>query len=82
VIEDSYRDDSTFMNAVTIAKFYKNGSLVLRNLTLIRTDMNKVTTQSIQRGEIAAVVEKYFGMPRQIVDEAVNELSELKDTWD
>ena len=82
VIEDSYRDDATFMNAVTIAKFYKNSSLVLRNLALIRTDKNKVTTQIIQHGEIAAVVEKYFGMPRKIVDEAVNELSDLKDTWD
>jgi len=82
VIEDSYRDEATFMNAVMIAKFYENGSIVLRNLTLIRTDRNKVKTQSIQRDEIAAVVEKYFGMPQQIVDEAVNELLKLKDTWD
>ena len=82
VIEDSYRDDSTFMNAVTIAKFFEGGSLVLRNLTLIRTDRNKVTTQSIQRDEIAAIVEKYFGIPQQIVDEAVNEILKLKDTWD
>ena len=82
VIEDSYRDDATFMNAVMIAKFYENGSIVLRNLTLIRTERNKVTTQSIQRDEIAAVVEKYFGMPLQVVEEAVNELLELKDTWD
>ena len=70
------------MNAVMIAKFYENGSIVLRNLTLIRTDRNIVTTQSIRRDEIAAVVEKYFGMPRQIVKEAVNELLELKETWD
>jgi hypothetical protein len=49
---------------------------------LIRTDRNKVTTQSIQRDGIAAAVEKYFGMPWQLVDEAVNELSELKNTWD
>jgi arylamine N-acetyltransferase len=82
VIEDSYRDDATFMNAVMIAKFYENGSIVLRNLTLIRTDRNKVTTQSIQRDEIAAIVEKYFGIPQQIVDEAVNEILKLKDTWD
>ncbi len=82
VIEDSFRDDATFMNAIMIAKFYANGSLVLRNLALIKTDRNKVTTQRIKRDEIAAAVEKYFGMPRQIVDEAVNELLELKDTWD
>ena len=82
VIEDSYREDATFMNAVMIAKFYENGSIVLRNLTLIRTDRNKVTTQSIRRDEISAVVEKYFGMPRQIAEEGVNELLELKDTWD
>jgi len=82
VIEDSYRDDATFMNAVMIAKFYENSSIVLRNLTLIRTDGNKVTTQSIQREEISDVAEKYFGMSRQIVDEAVNELLTLKNTWD
>ena len=82
VIEDSYRDDATFMNAVMIAKFYLNGSIVLRNLTLIRTVRSKVTTQSIRRDEISAVAEKYFGMPRQIVDEALNELLTLKDTWD
>jgi len=82
VIEDSYRDDATFMNAVMIAKFYENASLVLRNLTLIKTDRNKVITQSIQRDEIAAAVDKYFGIPGQIVEEAVNELLELKDTWD
>ena len=82
VIEDSYRDDAAFMNAVTIAKFYENGSIVLRNLALVRTDRNKVITQNIRRDEIAAVVEKYFGMPRQVVDDAVNELLELKDTQD
>jgi arylamine N-acetyltransferase len=81
VIEDSYRDEATFMNAVMIARFYENGSDVLRNLTLIRTDRNEVTTEIIQRNEIAAVAEKYFGMSRQIVDEAVNELLKLKDTW-
>ena len=70
------------MNAVTIAKFNENGSLVLRNLALIRTERNKVITQNIRRDEIAAAAEKYFGMPRQIVEEAVNELLELKDTWD
>ena len=73
VIEDSYRDDATFMNAVMIAKFYENGSMVLRNLTLIRTDGKRVTTQNIRRNEITDVAEKYFGIPGQIVNEAVND---------
>jgi len=82
VIEDSFRDDATFMNAVMIAKFFKTGSIVLRNLNLIKTEENGVTTKSIQRDEIAATAEKFFGMPRQIVNEAVNDLLILKDTWD
>ena len=82
VIEDSYRNGATFMNAILITKFYENGSLVLRNLTLTKTDGSKVTTQSIKRDEIAVAVEKYFRMPLQIVEEAVNELSELMDMWD
>jgi N-hydroxyarylamine O-acetyltransferase len=81
-IEDSYRDDATFMNAVMIAKFYENGSIVLRNLTLTKTDGNKVTTRSIRRDEISAVAEKYFRIPGSIVEEAINELLTLKNTWD
>ncbi len=82
VIEDSYRDDATFMNAVMIARFYKNSSLVLRNLTLTKTENNKTTTQRIERDKIPAAAEHYFGIPRHFVEEAVNELGELKDTWD
>ena len=82
VIEESYRDDATFMNCVMIAKFHKNSSLALRNLDLIISGKNKVTKQSIRRDEIAVVAEKYFGIPRQTVDDAVNELLILKDTSD
>jgi arylamine N-acetyltransferase len=81
VIENSYSEDATFMNAVMIARFYENSSLVLRNLTLTKTENNKTTAQRIERDTIPATVEHYFGMPRQFVEEAINELGELKDTW-
>lgn len=82
VIEDSYHDEATFMNAVMIARFYENGSLVLRNLTLTKTENNYTSAQRIERDKIPAAVEHYFGIPRHFVEEAINELGELRDTWD
>jgi len=55
--------------------------LFLRNLALIRTDRDKVTTQNIARNNVAVLVEKHFGIASNFTEEAVNELSELKDTW-
>ena len=82
VIEDSYRDDATFMNALMIARFYNNGSLVLRNLSLIKTKGSKTRTQVINRADIPDIVENEFGISSQIVKEVTEDLGELKDTWD
>ena len=35
VIADSYREDATFMNALLLARFFPNRSLVIHNLTVI-----------------------------------------------
>lgn len=80
VIEDSYRDDATFMNAVVIVKFLKNGSVVLRNFSLIQTLDNKVTVKKLNPDDLPSVIENSFGIQKSIAVEAMSVLGELKDT--
>jgi arylamine N-acetyltransferase len=82
VIEDSYTDDSTFMNALRIASFSENGSMTLKNLMLAETKDASTHTIKIKRDEIPAVVMAKFGMPDYLVKEAVDSIKELKDIYD
>jgi N-hydroxyarylamine O-acetyltransferase len=82
VIENSYADDATFMNAFRITCFTESGSLVLRNLLLTETDGLKSSTIKITRNEIPAVVKEKFGMPEDLVSEALATIKELRDIYD
>jgi N-hydroxyarylamine O-acetyltransferase len=82
VIEDSYADDATFMNAVRITRFYENGSLILKNLSLIEINSLKSSSLKIRRDELPLVIRNKFGMPEEIVKEAISGIKELKDIYD
>ena len=82
VIEDSYADDATFMNALRITRFTESGSLALKNLALTETIGTGSRTVKIKRNEIPAVVREKFGMPENLVMEALESLKELKDIYD
>jgi arylamine N-acetyltransferase len=82
VIEDSYTDDSTFMNALRIASFSDNGSMTLKNLTLAETTGTGTRTIKIKRDEIPSVAAEKFGMPEYLVKEALENIKELKDIYD
>jgi arylamine N-acetyltransferase len=82
VIEDSYADDATFMNALRIASFSENGSMALKNLMLTETKATSTRTIKIKRDEIPAVVLEKFGMPEYLVKESVESIKELKDIYD
>jgi arylamine N-acetyltransferase len=82
VIEDSYTDHSTFMNALRITSFSENGSIALKNLTLTETTGSNTSTIKIKRKEIPAVALEKFGMPEHLVKEALENIKELKDIYD
>jgi arylamine N-acetyltransferase len=82
VIQDSYADDATFMNAIRITRFTENGSMVLKNLYLTETVDNKSYTTKIDRKDLPNIVGQKFGMPAEIVVKAVSHLKELKDIYD
>lgn len=81
VIECSYADEATFMNALLITRFSENGSLVLRNLHLTEIDGANISSQKLQLDDVPQTIEKKFGMPAVIVKQAISRLKELKDVW-
>ena len=82
VIEDSYADEATFMNALRITSFSENGSIALKNLALTETTGNSERTIKIKSTEVPAVAFKKFGVQEHLVKEALESIKELKDIYD
>jgi N-hydroxyarylamine O-acetyltransferase len=82
VIADSFRASATFLNALLLARFYRDRSVVIHNLTVIESQGPNTTIRPLgSREELVAEVERQFGIPRAVVGEAVSELHELVDAW-
>jgi N-hydroxyarylamine O-acetyltransferase len=82
VIADSFLSSATFLNALLLARFYRDRSVVIHNLTVIESRGAEATVRSLgSREELVAEVERQFGIPRAVVGEAVSELHELVDAW-
>ena len=82
VIEDSYADDATFMNAIRITRFSENGSTTLTNLQLTETANSKTSTKNYSAAVLPELVEKKFGMPGKIIKEAIGSIKQLKSIYD
>jgi N-hydroxyarylamine O-acetyltransferase len=82
VIEESYSDSATFMNAVRITRFSDAGSLVLKNLSLTETLNGQSVTTTIHFKDIPSLIDKKFRIPVEIVLKAIGDFKELKDIYD
>ena len=82
VIEDSFAEDATFMNAIRAVRFTENGSVSLRNFSFAETNGTNVTTTKINREEIPGVINEKFGMPEELVNEALESIKEIRDIYD
>lgn len=81
VIEDSYSDDAIFTNTIRITKFSENGSPILKNLMLTENSYSNTSVVEISRKEIPDIIQKKFGIPADIVFEAISNLRELKNFY-
>lgn len=82
VIEDSYADHATFMNAIHAVRFTENGSVTLRNYSLTEIDGTNVITTEIKHAKLPDIVSEKFGMPENLVKEALESIKEIKDIYD
>ena len=82
VIEDSYADYSTFMNAIRITRFFDNGALLIKNNELTEIKNSESFSVKVSLDDIPTLVEKNFGIPEKIVKEAIGSIKQLKDIYD
>jgi arylamine N-acetyltransferase len=82
VIEHSYTNEATFMNALLLIRFYRNYSFAIHNLTLIESRGREFNICKLtNRNELSHVIEKHFGILREIAAEAVAEINIFDDAW-
>jgi N-hydroxyarylamine O-acetyltransferase len=81
VISDSFRSTATFLNSILLARFWRDRSLVIHNLMLIESRGSQCQTRPLRRNEVAAEIHRQFGMPPEIVAEAIENLHDLQDAW-
>jgi arylamine N-acetyltransferase len=82
VIAHSFTDDATFMNALLLVRFFPDSSVMINNLTLIKSRGSKSEIIKLaDRNELIGMIEKHFSISRNIVTEAVAEIDEMGDAW-
>jgi len=82
VIAASFSADATFLNSVLLVRFFPGRSVLIHNLTLVESEGNKSTAHALANcDELISAIEKHFGMKREIVEEAVGQLGNLRDPW-
>jgi hypothetical protein len=69
------------MNAIRITKFIRNGSLVLKNLYFTKTVNGFSSTTKVSLEDIPSLIEMNFGMPLNVVKNAVCHFKELRDIY-
>lgn len=83
VIANSYRDEATFMNAILLARFFPDRSLVIHNLAVIESQGTESSVRTVaNRSELVQVISECFGIPPQYTRDVVNGLGQLRDAWD
>ena len=82
VIEDSYSDEATFMNAVRITKFLENGSLVLKNFDLTTIKGNKYSTTKVALNDLPHIIQRNFSIPSIVAKDAIDQINEIRDIYD
>jgi hypothetical protein len=82
VIIDSYREEATFMNALLLARFFPNRSVVIHNLTVVESHDTVSRIQTLTSLDaLAQIVYEYFAIPTEFTTDAVNDLGQLGDAW-
>jgi len=82
VIADSFRPGATFMNAIVIARFYDDRSVVLHNRTLLVSRGASVARRDLgDRAGVIAAIEEHFGIPAEVAGQALPDTERLDDPW-
>ena len=81
-IRNSFKGTSTFFNAILLAKYGINSSVVIHNFSLIITENLSSHKFSIKdKEELINQINQRFFIPKEIVRESLSEISNYEDAW-
>jgi N-hydroxyarylamine O-acetyltransferase len=79
-VRDSFSASATFMNAVDLIRFSDRDSVVIYNLSIIRSNADRFSIERLpDRGALVQAIEREFGIPVEIVRDAIAGLGALRD---
>jgi arylamine N-acetyltransferase len=82
VIEDSFKESSTFMNAILLTRFNLKNFIKIHNMSIIESYGKDSKSHSIDSIEqLSLVINKYFNIPKSIVLESIDKLQMQVDGW-
>jgi arylamine N-acetyltransferase len=82
VIGASYRAEATFMNALLLARFCPDRSVIIHNLSVLEPHGTEVSVRTLaSRAELVQAIWECFGIAPQLTHEVVHELGRLEDAW-
>jgi arylamine N-acetyltransferase len=79
-VRDSFRSSATFMNAVELVRFSDADSVVIYNLSIIRSTADRFSIERLpDREALVLAIEREFGIPVAIARDAIAALGALRD---
>jgi N-hydroxyarylamine O-acetyltransferase len=79
-IRDSFAENATFMNAVDLIRFSDVDSVVIYNLSIIRSTVGSFSVERLpDREALVRALEREFGIPAEIARDAIEGLGALRD---
>lgn len=79
-VRDSFRPSATFMNAVELVRFSNADSVVIYNLSIIRSTVDGFSIERLlDREALVLAIEREFGIPVEIARDAIAGLGALRD---
>lgn len=82
VIEDSFKEDATFMNTLLIARLIKDTFCIVHNLTYSESRDNLTKMYSLESGDnLVSFIENRFGISKLITKEILSEFKMSGNAW-
>ncbi len=80
VINDSFRDDSTFMNCLLVSKYISGKYIMIHNFELIESDQRASKITKIKdKTELVNLVQEIFHISKNITSDVIDDLGLEKD---
>jgi arylamine N-acetyltransferase len=82
VIKDSFRESATFLNAILLVRYKSISSIMIHNFSLVETSASNFKIIDLKnKADLIDNICTHFAMPKDIVIESLNFITNFEDAW-